>query len=89
MLLRVVKGLLNTRITFKIEYYYCKCMLEHKCINGPAPHYLLSDFQHASDEYNIGVRTRDLVRLPLAITKKIQGSFSYSRRRHGTRFLGL
>ena len=42
-----------------------------------APDYQLSDFQQTFDVHNLRVKTRDLLRLPLARMKKFQGSFSY------------
>ena len=50
-----------------------KCILVRKCINGLASRYLLSGLHNIR---NIEVRTRDLLRLPLAKTKNFRAFFN-------------
>ena len=52
-----------------------KSVLVHKCINGLAPSYLLSEFRHAHQIHSHFTRQRDQLRLPMAKTTKYQGSF--------------
>ena len=63
---------LQSRRTYQI------CLQVFKCLNGLAPAYLLHEFRFANEIHAYNTRNRDLLRLPLARTKKYQGSFRYN-----------
>ena len=57
---------------------YQICLKIFKCLNGPAPAYLLHDFHYSRDSRIYNTRNKDLLWLPLAKTTKYQSSFRYN-----------
>ena len=49
-----------------------------KCLNSQAPAYLLNQFSFSQDYHSYNMHHKDLIRMALAKTSKLQSSFKYN-----------